>query len=128
MTLPIRYGDDRVTAEQILLNAGKRHALGPDSLGAEEAQRLQERYGIQLGDVEPRVFWRLTDNWLELSLRFLVRDHGSREVKDAISRDLLAALDDAGIGLASGTYEIVGMPPLQIQAAPATVTHRSGGS
>jgi hypothetical protein len=43
-------------------------------------------------------------------------------VKDAISRDLLAALDAAGIGIASSTSEIVGLPPVRIEgtlAAPA---------
>ncbi|MCA1652809.1 MAG: hypothetical protein LC656_01075, partial [Sphingomonadales bacterium] len=89
-----------------------------DSLAAEEAKQLEERYGIRLGDVEPRVFWRLTDNWLELSMRFLVRDHGTRDIKDAISREILAALEEAKIGIASATYEIVGVPPLELRSAP----------
>lgn len=32
-----------------------------------------------------------------------------------MSRDILAALDAAGIGIASGTYEIVGVPPLTVR-------------
>ena len=31
-----------------------------------------------------------------------------------MSRDILKALDEAGIGMASATFEIVGLPPLQI--------------
>ena len=31
-----------------------------------------------------------------------------------MSRCILAEMDKAGIGIASGTYEIVGMPPLKI--------------
>ena len=66
------------------------------------------------GDVRPRVYYRLTDNWLELTVRFVVRDHGIRDVKDAMSRDILARLDEAGIGIASATFEIVGVPTLKL--------------
>ena len=61
---------------------------------------------------------RLTDNWIELSLRFITHDHGSRIVKDKMSRDILSALNEAGIGVASTTFEIVGLPP--ISAADGT--------
>lgn len=33
-------------------------------------------------------------------------------MKDEMSREVLAALDQAGIGIASTTYEITGLPPL----------------
>ena len=32
------------------------------------------------------MYWRITDNWLELTLRFIVMDHGVREVKDEAER------------------------------------------
>ena len=38
-----------------------------------------------------------------------------RPLKDAMTRDSLAAFDYAKIGLASGTYEIVGAPPLKVE-------------
>lgn len=47
-------------------------------------------------------------------MRFAVEDRGIRDVKDAISRDILAALDEAGIGIASATFEVVGLPPLRV--------------
>jgi hypothetical protein len=67
----------------------------------------------------PAVYCRLTDNWLELTLRFVAREHGVRELKDAMSRDILAALDAAGIGIASATYDIVGFPPIRIERTEA---------
>lgn len=56
---------------------------------------------------------RITDNWLEMTVRFVVRETEVRQVKDAIARELLRGLDQAGIGIASATTEIVGVPPLQ---------------
>ncbi len=56
-------------------------------------------------------------------------DHGVRPLKDAISRDVLAAFDTAGIEVASATYEIVGVPPLRvIQEAPQVDVTPPGAS
>lgn len=65
-------------------------------------------------DLEPRVYWRLTDNWLELTVRFLTGVYGIRDVKDEMSREVLAGLDAVGIGLASATVEVVGLPALRV--------------
>lgn len=40
--------------------------------------------------------------------------YGVRDVKDAMSREVLAELDAAGIGLASATVEVVGLPALRV--------------
>lgn len=61
------------------------------------------------------MFWRLTDNWLELTVRFIVREHGIRDVKDAIARAVLQKFEEASIEIASATYEIVGVPPLRVR-------------
>ena len=114
ITLPIRYQDDRNKVEQILLETARRHALRVEDLDKDDLRRMQQRYAVQIGDIDPRVYYRLTDNWLELTVRFLANTHGVREVKDALSREILKDLDAAGIGLASATYDIVGFPKVQI--------------
>ncbi|HEX6642221.1 MAG TPA: hypothetical protein VF215_13965, partial [Thermoanaerobaculia bacterium] len=75
---------------------------------------LEKKYGVALDPHEPRVFWRITDNWLELTVRFLVPDHGVRAVKDAVSRDVLREFAAAGIGIASATIAVVEAPPIRI--------------
>lgn len=115
MRLPIAYRDDRAKAETILLAAARRHALRRDQLTQEDLGELERRYQLPVGDMEPKVYWRITDNWLELAVRFLSPDHGTREIKDAMSREILARLDEAGIGIASATYEITGLPVLRVE-------------
>lgn len=117
MRVPIRYQDDRSAAEKILLEAARRHALTRDQMGEEEVSRVDERFGIKIGEIDPRVYWRITDNWLELAVRFLAPDHGIRDIKDAMSRQIMAELDAANIGIASGTYAIVEVPPIRIEPA-----------
>lgn len=58
-------------------------------------------------DFEPRVYYRITDNYLELTVRFVYATHGTRNVKDAMSRDILAAFDAAGLCIAAPVREIV---------------------
>jgi small-conductance mechanosensitive channel len=118
MHVPIPYSADRARAEEILLAAAKRHTVRVSELGAEALTELRRRYFVDSPDLEPRVYWRLTDNWLELSVRFVTRERGVREVKDAISREVLPALDAAGIPLASTTVELTGVPPVQVTMEP----------
>ena len=47
-------------------------------------------------------------------MRFVVNERGVRDVKDMMNREILAALDEAKIGIASGTYEIVGLPSIRV--------------
>ena len=115
MRLPITFGADRGRAERILLEAAGRHAVPAGEMSREALEEMQRRYVMKAADIKPRVYFRLTDNWLELTVRFVVRDHGIREVKDAMSRDIVEALDEAGIGVASATLEIVGLPPVRVQ-------------
>lgn len=58
--------------------------------------------------------------WEEITVRSIAQDHAIRDLKDAMTRDILAGLDAAGIGIASATYDIVGLPPIRIErTAPA---------
>ena len=120
LALPITYAADRNRAERILLDAAERHTVPISELSQEALQEMQRRYAVKAVEMKPKVYYRLTDNWLELTVRFIVRDHGIRGLKDAMSRDILLALDQAGIGIASATFEIVGLPPFRIEEGRGT--------
>ena len=119
MLLPIAYGDDRVRAERILLDVADSHTRDLRADGETAIQAMMRRYAMPPAELAPRVYYRITDNWLELGLRFVAPAHGARELKDAMSREILHAFDEAGIGIASATYDIVGMPPVRIAVSPA---------
>jgi small-conductance mechanosensitive channel len=115
LTLPIAYRDDRARTEEILLEVARRHTVAKEDMPAEALQAMQSKYFVRGVDVEPTVYWRITDNWLELTVRFLTGVYGVRGVKDEMSREIMSALDEAGIGIASATYEITGVPPLVVK-------------
>ncbi len=117
MVIPITFTADRVRAEAILLEAARLHATEASEMAAERKAELQDRFGVAPIELDPRVYYRITDNWLELSVRFVVGTHRVRGAKDAMSRHIIAELDRAGIGIASSTYDIVGFPPIELRRA-----------
>ncbi|MGI4828705.1 MAG: mechanosensitive ion channel family protein [Janthinobacterium lividum] len=115
MHLPISYKDDRARVEQILMEAAEKETMPLAEIAEPALKQLEQRFLLQLSDLKPRVYWRITDNWVELTVRFLCKTHDVRGLKDRMSRYILAEMDKSGIGVASGTYEIVGMPPLRVE-------------
>jgi small-conductance mechanosensitive channel len=116
MTVPVSFKDDWRRAEKIMLEVAERHTVEIGEMSKEALERMRGRYYVHITDLRPRVFMRITDNWVELSVRFMARAGGGvREMKDGMSREILDGLEQAGIGIASGTYEIVGVPPIRVR-------------
>ncbi|HZS47972.1 MAG TPA: mechanosensitive ion channel domain-containing protein [Blastocatellia bacterium] len=115
MTLPIAYKDNYKRAEEILLEVAERHTQKMIELAGEALVEMKEHYYMHPSVMKPKVYYRLTDNWIELAVRFITTTPGTRRMKDAMSREILAALEAANIGVASSTYDIVGFPPVRLQ-------------
>lgn len=128
IAIPVAYRDDRRAVEAILLDVARRHSTPTSELGKETLDELQRRYVMATAEVEPRVFWRLTDNWLELAVRFLCGAHGVREVKDAMSREILDRLDEAGITIPSQSFEVSRLPPLRVDTSGSKTLHDRAAS
>ena len=116
MHFPIGYGADRARAESILLGVARRHTDPIVERARPAFDHMRERYFVaEVSQLEPRVYLRMTDNWVELSLRFLAPVHGVRTLKDAMTREILPAFEDAKIQIASTTFEIVGLPTVKVE-------------
>lgn len=113
--IPIRYNSDHERAESIVFKAAQRHTLSLQDLSEQAAQELERRHFVKREEIRPTIYYRLTDNWLELTVRYITRDYGTRELKDAISRDILRGFKEAGIDIASSTHDIVGLPPVRVE-------------
>jgi small-conductance mechanosensitive channel len=117
IVLPIPFGADRAQAEAILLAAARDHAEVGDEVAEVAMLDMRSRYALSDASVVPAVYVRITDSWVELALRFLVNPRGVRDVKDAMSRQVLDELDAAGISIASATYDIGAMPTVAVTSA-----------
>jgi small-conductance mechanosensitive channel len=104
LSLPVPHDADWERAERIMLEEARRVSR---SEGAQEAMRsMTRRYPVPITEVAPRVFVRSTDNWIELTARFVVPLRTARSVKDAMTRRVLAQLEEAGIPVASQTLVV----------------------
>ena len=101
VSIPVHFDQDFEQAERIILQSAGKHAQTAESLGQEEVKRLENRFGIEVGAISPRVFWRITENWLELTVRFLGPDHGIRSIKDKMTRDIIGGFRRAGVAIAA---------------------------
>jgi small-conductance mechanosensitive channel len=111
--VPVPYEADLRLAEQLVSEAVSAVTQPIIDEGRRQLSELQKRFVIHGSDLEPRIYLRLTDNWIELSVRFLVRSWGVRDVKDALSRRILAAFQAHGLSIASSTFEITKLPELR---------------
>jgi small-conductance mechanosensitive channel len=117
--IPIPYKGDRKRAEAILLECAG-DIVEPIQKVSEPLRRvMEEKYFIDLDTLTPQVFYRLTDNWIEMNLRFIARPRGVRNVKDEMSRRILERFEAEHIEIASGTYDVVGFPPIRIEGPVA---------
>ena len=115
MTLPIKYGSGAQTrAEAIMLEAAREHAVAADEIKEADSEKMQRDYHVSPADLKPRVYLRLTENWIELTVRFLAREHGSRRIKDKMSRDILAAFEKENIEVATSSFEVLGTTKIEL--------------
>lgn len=71
MSVPIKFDADHDRAEHILLEVAGNRTVSISSLGKEALQEMERRYFMKPADMKPKVYYRLTDNWLELTVRFI---------------------------------------------------------
>jgi small-conductance mechanosensitive channel len=108
LVVPVPYDEDWKRAEEILTEAVWEVSARSDARRAVE--QMRRSYPIPPTDLEPRVFVRATDNWIELAARFVVPVRTARSAKDDISRHVLEELDAAGIEVASATSTVTVKP------------------
>jgi len=112
--IPVPYKADRRRAEAILLECARK-VTDPFANASESARRaLEARYFVDIGSARPVVFYVLTDNWLEMTVRFLTEVHGVRFVKDQLYRMVLDRFEAEGLEIASSTFGVVELPPVKV--------------
>ncbi len=106
--IPVSYQDDWRTAESIMNEEAVRISASDD---AERAlAQMIHHYPLARTEVEPRVFVRATDNYLEIAARFVVPIRTARWSKDKFTQRILDRFEQTGIAIASETADITIRP------------------
>jgi small-conductance mechanosensitive channel len=104
ITIPIAHDADWRRAEEIMRDAAME--VSPTKEAQHAVDEMRRHYPIPISDLEPRVFVRATDNYMELSARFVIGVRTSRVATDEFTRQVCKGLDEAGIAIASTTMDV----------------------
>ncbi|HJQ11724.1 MAG TPA: mechanosensitive ion channel domain-containing protein [Gemmatimonadaceae bacterium] len=120
IVVPVNHDAEIHRAEAILLEAARAHASEIIRDAQPALADLRKTFFVK-GEIElePRVYITVSDNYVELSLRFLSREPGVRPLKDALYREILARLHEAHIAIASTSMAIDVRSPLAVRLNPA---------
>lgn len=77
---------------------------------------MGEKYLISRGDVDEKIYTKITDNWIDLRLRYVVDPRQRRRIRHELNEKILEAFSrEKDIKIASATFEIVGFPKVRIE-------------
>jgi small-conductance mechanosensitive channel len=111
--IPVTYTSDWRQAGEIMLQHGQSYTTHLKEQAQKQIESLAEQYPLHDTTVEPTLYVVMTDNWIELTLRYVVEAHERRGVKARLHNELLQHFEaEPNITVASATFEIVGFPPL----------------
>ncbi|HJT16081.1 MAG TPA: hypothetical protein VJ853_01765 [Thermoanaerobaculia bacterium] len=96
----------RFVAQQVVSIISTLLIVQAGEISEADLEQLRQRYFLRPTDDVPRADLRLTDNWIEVTVRFIVREYGIREVKNPMSHDILDAFEKQGIQVASSTMDV----------------------
>jgi Small-conductance mechanosensitive channel len=72
ITLPITYGSDMEAAIRILTEVGATYTEEFLKIAEKEMEAMKRRFLVPQVEFQPAVFVKVTSNWLELTMRYVV--------------------------------------------------------
>ncbi|REE83196.1 mechanosensitive ion channel-like protein [Lutibacter oceani] len=117
INLPIKYGSDINIANKIIQESANIYLSKYTDFAKEHWKLMVNKYLIEDAIVESTLTLKLTDNWIEFNLRYVVDYKKRRVTKNAIFTKILDEISKTNgkVLLASATYEVVGIPPINVE-------------
>ena len=116
ISIPITY-DSNWNEALIKIFSVVEHETAQVSKSAElSLHKLEEKYYLSHKVLEPAVFVTLTDNWINLNVRYITVVRERRQLKNKLNRLILKEINNSdNIKIASTTIDIVGVPEVKIK-------------
>jgi small-conductance mechanosensitive channel len=108
ITVPLTYESDWKTATKNFLDIVKTETEEMTRQAEIEVERLGEKYYLPKKVTDPAVYIKLTDNWVELGIRYVTEIKTRRILSDVLNRKIIEDI------AASKTYTI-GSETIDIQ-------------
>ena len=116
INLPIKYGSDITLANKIIQKTADTQLSKYANIAKEDWKLMVKKYLIEDAIVASTLSLRLTDNWIEFNLRYVVDYKKRRLTQNAIFIEILDEITKTNgkVELASATFEVVGIPELKV--------------
>lgn len=113
--IPLAYDGDWKAAINNFLDIVKTETQEMTVQAEMEIERLGEKYYLPKKVTDPAVYLKLTDNWVELSIRYVADAKTRRILSDTINRKILDDITASKTySIASETMEIQGRQKIEI--------------
>lgn len=110
--IPIHYGSDIEEAKAIVLAVANEVLSEYVQDSVTNWKTVVRRYYIENAQVEPTLAIKMTDNWIEFNLRYIVDYKKRRNTKSLLNEEICKRIQatDGRVNLGSTTYEILRTP------------------
>ncbi len=116
IVLPLTFDSDWRGASKKILEIIKKETSNVTINANKSISNLKEKYYLTNRIAEPAIFIKITDNWIEMYVRYTTEVRNRRIMKDKIHRLILNLVEKSpNIKLASATFDIVGFPEISIK-------------
>jgi len=114
--IPIKYGSDIELAKSIVIKIASEVLYNYVTKSISNWEEVVNKYYIEDALVEPSLAITITDNWIQFNLRYIVDYKKRRFTKHLLNEKIgLAILETKDkVIIASNTFEIVGIPKIQV--------------
>jgi small-conductance mechanosensitive channel len=116
LDLYITYGSDIEFAKDIILKEANEYLLDYTENSKAQWEAMVARYYIENAKIEPSLALTLTDNWMQLNLRYITDYRLRRNTKQELFRRIdMAVRQSAGkVTLASRTLQLLKIPEVDV--------------
>ena len=116
ITVPVKYGSDYRLAKEILQRVANDIVGDYAKQAAISWKDMVKKYMIEDASVEPMVTMIANDNWIEFTIRYVVDYKKRRSNKDVMFTRTIEEIEKTNgkVSLASATFELVGVPGLNV--------------
>lgn len=112
VVLPVTYASDVGEATRILLEAGKQSTGGYIEMAQQQVEHMRESFLVPNVTFQPTIFTRVTSNYVELTMRYIVNPRHRRDTSSELYSNIYSAVQaHPAISIASETMDLTVHPP-----------------
>lgn len=110
--LPITYASNMEVTQKILTDIGNEYTKEFLEGAQQQLEEMRKYFLVPSFDLKPTVFLKVTDNWLELSMRYVTDPKKRRAASNFIYTELFKRIRERDdIQIASSTMDLTVHPP-----------------